>query len=78
MNDEEMENRRWKHRRRMAYSALVSIFIVIYISLYGDVSDVRLKTVAEILTMFIMSMTAVVGAYVGFSTWGNKKGPGDK
>ena len=54
--------------------AFISIFCVLGICFWG-LGIPKLKVLTEIITMFIMSMTAIVGAYVGFSTWNDKTKP---
>lgn len=68
---------RWKHRRRMAYIALICIIYVTYQSLYY-IPQERLGALEEIITWFFITMGSIIGAYVGFSTlddkWKDKSG----
>lgn len=66
---------RWKHRRRMAYIALVSCLVVTYFCLF-KISESRLQAATEVITWFYITMGSIIGAYVGFATlddkWQNK------
>lgn len=62
---------RWRHRRRMAYIALFSTLIVMGIaSFYIPVE--KLKVLDEVIEMFYFTMGAIIGTYVGFSTFDDK------
>lgn len=67
---------RWKHRRRMAYIALLSILLVTYACLF-KIEVKRLDALEVIITWFYVTMGSIIGAYVGFATlddkWQNKK-----
>lgn len=67
---------RWKHRRRMAYIALVSTLIVTYLCLFKVDKD-RLDNLEVIVTWFYATMGAIIGAYVGFATLDDKWRKGD-
>jgi len=69
--EEKLENRKWKHRRRMAYISLVSI-IVVTLLVFFSVDSERLEILKEPITWFYFSMASIVGAYMGFSTWASK------
>lgn len=71
--DEELQLdiRRWKNRRRMAYISLVSILVVTYLALFIIPID-RLAALDEVITWFYLVMGSVVGAYVGFATLDDK------
>ena len=62
---------RWKHRRRMAYVALIAILVVTYLSLFKVDKD-RLKDLEVIVTWFYVTMGSVIGAYVGCATLDDK------
>jgi uncharacterized membrane protein len=60
----EQINKRWTHRRRMAYIALISnICLMIFILVF----PARVKEIASIINTFIGSMFAIVAAYNGFA-----------
>lgn len=67
---------RWKHRRRMAYIALVAILAVTYVCLF-KIDSTKLDALEVIVTWFYVTMGSIIGAYVGFATlddkWQNKK-----
>ena len=62
---------RWRNRRRMAWTALVSILIVTFLSFFV-VEESRLKLLSDVINMFYLSMASIVGAYVGFATLDKK------
>ena len=62
---------RWRNRRRMAWTALVSILIVTFLSFFV-VEESRLKLLSDVINMFYLSMASIVGAYVGFATFDKK------
>jgi hypothetical protein len=62
---------RWKHRRRMAYIALVATLIVTYLCLF-KVDKERLADLEVIVTWFYVTMGSIIGAYVGFATLDDK------
>ena len=62
---------RWRNRRRMAWTALVSILIVTFLSFF-IVDESRLKLLSDVINMFYLSMASIVGAYVGFATLDKK------
>ncbi len=62
-----LNNDRWRNRRRMAWTALISIFVVTYMAFF-KVPVERLNVLKEVITWFYFVMGSVVGAYVGFAT----------
>lgn len=62
---------RWKHRRRMAYIALLSILAVTYIIFY-KLSIPKLKVLSDVINWFYITMGSIVGAYMGFATLDDK------
>ena len=62
---------RWRNRRRMAWTALVSILVVTFLSFF-IVDESRLKLLSDVINMFYLSMASIVGAYVGFATLDKK------
>jgi len=62
---------RWQNRRRMAWTALVSILIVTFLSFFV-VEESRLKLLGDVINIFYLSMASIVGAYVGFATLDKK------
>lgn len=55
---------RWRHRRRMAYIAMLGL--VLFPVLFVFTENTAL---AEIAWPVMATLGGVVGAYVGFSTW---------
>lgn len=64
---------RFKNRRRMAWLAMWSMVALTTILLSDFVSIERIKAVDNVFEMFYIAMASVVGAYMGFTTWANKK-----
>lgn len=71
-HDKDLEARKWKHRRRMAYSALVGLGVVLVKVM---VDPTGLTTVMDIVKALLYTLGAIVMAYMGLSTfehWGKK------
>lgn len=62
---------RWKHRRRMAYIALISMLVVTYLCMFKVPTD-KLSTLSDVVNWFYVTMGTIVGAYMGFSTLDDK------
>jgi len=56
--------RRWKNRRRMAWLCTFASVLFPGLSVFADI--------ASIAGPFYLFTGAVVGAYIGFSTWDDK------
>lgn len=69
---------RWKHRRRMAYMALFSIFSVTVYVLGPWLSDHRIEVLADIIDWFYFTMGSVIGAYMGLATWAARTSRGNR
>jgi len=68
---------RWRHRRRMAYIAIISMLIVTYCCLF-KLSPEKIKVLENIISWFYLTMGSIVGAYVGFATLDDKWRKEDK
>lgn len=64
---------RWKNRRRMAWTSLIAILGVTGLLLFGPIDVERLKVISEPITWFYFAAASVIGAYMGFTTWSDKK-----
>ena len=64
---------RWKHRRRMAYLAMLSMVATTSALLSPWVAESRITAASDVLSWFYFAMASIVGAYVGFATWADKK-----
>ena len=65
--EDPMHPARWKHRRRMAYSSLISVFVVTaYLLIWAD--NDRIAALNNIVEWFYLSMITVVGSYMGFAS----------
>jgi uncharacterized membrane protein YhaH (DUF805 family) len=71
MEDQDLNNRRWQNRRRMAWTSLFFIICVVLLSMF-IVPIERLEVLEEIITWFFFIMGSIIGAYVGFSTLDDK------
>lgn len=58
----------WVNRRRMAWLALISIIVITLLALFW-ISETRLTNASDVLTWFFITMSSIVGAYMGLSTW---------
>ena len=67
----------WEARRNMAFVALGSVLaitlLVFGIAIFTKLSDSRLKIISDMLDMFYIGMVSIVGAYMGFRSWVQKK-----
>ena len=64
---------RWKNRRRMAWTSLISMLFITLCLLFAPIDNERLKVVSEPITWFYFASASVIGAYMGFTTWASKK-----
>lgn len=64
---------RWKNRRRMAWTCLIAILVVTLLMFFAPVEVERLKVISEAITWFYFASASIIGAYMGFTTWSDKK-----
>jgi hypothetical protein len=57
----------WKNRRRMAWIALFAMLVTICV-LFFSIEESRIEKLSDIITWFFISMSSIVGAYMGFAT----------
>lgn len=62
---------RWKHRRRMAYMAMLSVIAVTY-QLMFHITAEKIKALENIITWYYITMGSIIGAYLGFATLDDK------
>lgn len=62
---------RWKHRRRMAYMAILSVMAVTYFLMF-NIPHEKIKVLENIITWFYITMGSIIGAYLGFATLDDK------
>lgn len=67
---------RWKHRRRIAYTSLISIIVVTFVLLGPWVPVERVEKLSDMISWFYFSLASIVGAYMGFATWSAKLSKG--
>lgn len=60
----DIENRRWKHRRQMAYMSMFAMLVMTGAVLVWD---------KDIIEPAFYAFASIVGAYMGFSTWAGKR-----
>lgn len=62
--EQDLEDRRWQHRRRMAYLSIYTMICMTVAILVWD---------KPIIEPAFYAFASLVGAYMGFSTWASKK-----
>jgi branched-subunit amino acid transport protein len=66
---------RWKNRRKMAWMSLISMTLVTYLILFTNwCPPERLKIVTEVITWYYFASAAIIGAYMGATTFAHIKG----
>ena len=66
------EKVRWENRRRMAWTSLIAIIVQTAVLLFAPtklLSPEKVKVIQEPLTWAYMCESAVILAYMGFTTW---------
>ena len=63
---------RWKNRRKMAWTSLISMLIVTILLLFAPIDIEKLKVLSEPLTWYYLASASIIGAYMGFTTWASK------
>lgn len=69
----EMERNKWRGRRKMSWTSLISMVFVTIVILLGPTSVEKLKILSEMITWFYFAMASIIGAYMGFTTWASIK-----
>jgi len=64
--DPEVEAKKWKHRRRMAYSSLIGLFVLLIKVLLDPTG---LTAVMDIVKALLYAFAAIVMSYMGLSTF---------
>jgi uncharacterized membrane protein len=59
---------RWRTRRKMAWISLFFLILTAYLIFFIVPTD-RLEAISPIATNYMYALSAVIGCYVGFSTW---------
>ena len=73
LDDIELEKRRWKNRRQMAWTSLIGMIFITICLLFAPIKEERLKVISEPVTWYYFCSASVIGAYMGFTTWAAKK-----
>lgn len=71
----------FNNRRRMAWLAMISMIALMIVLLFDwpkKIDNERLKLLQEPIVWFFLSMTAVIGSYMGFTSQIMSKFPGMK
>lgn len=63
----EMENRRWKHRRRLAYLSFLALIVTVGLVFFAIPKE-KLEVLSNVITWIFFTFGGIIGAYVGFST----------
>jgi len=64
----ELDNERWKNRRRMAWLAMWAM-IAATLAMFTIVPESKIELLDEIVAWFMMAMASIVGTYIGTATW---------
>ena len=65
---------RWRNRRKMAWTSLVSMLLITYLLFFTPLcSDGRLKLLGGIVEWYYLASASIIGAYMGFTTWASRK-----
>ncbi len=75
---EEIENDklRWKNRRRMAWTSLISMISITFIMILAPefiISIPKMQVISEFVTWFYFACTGIIGAYMGVTTYAHLK-----
>jgi cytochrome bd-type quinol oxidase subunit 2 len=70
--EEALYEKKAVNRRRMAWLSLIAL-IVSGICVMFVIPESRLKSLSGLLELYFISLAGIVGAYVGISTWMNKR-----
>jgi uncharacterized membrane protein len=68
---DEMESRRWRHRRKIAYMMTIALFLEV-IGIFVLAASGHAGSLAEfnsLLITVVAGQVSVVGAYMGLATW---------
>lgn len=66
----QLDNDRWKNRRRMAWLALWAA-ILACVAMFTVVPESKIEKLDEVVAWFFMGMFSIVGTYIGTATWAN-------
>jgi len=68
----DLEKRKWKNRRKMAWISLFCMIFLTLILLFAPIPDNRLKIITEPIIWSYFAFTSVIGAYMGFTAYAMK------
>ena len=60
-------------QRQMAWTALLAMLAATGFLFSPYIEEPRVEALADLLGLFYLSCSGIVGAYMGFTTWMNKK-----
>lgn len=70
--EEQAYERKAKNRRRMAWVSLIAMILTAF-ALIFIVPEARLEKLDGLLELYWISLGGIVGAYVGISSWINRR-----
>lgn len=75
VNNIEMEiaKDKFQDKRFMSWVALSSMIVLILILLTDIIDIKRIEALETVFSSFFFGMTAIVGAFMGFTTWASRK-----
>ena len=73
MMELERQEEKAEAQKKMAWVAMVSMLGFTIFLFLPIIPDSRVSALAELLGLFYIVQASVVGAYMGFTTWANKK-----
>ncbi|MCF8019851.1 MAG: hypothetical protein K9L62_10635 [Vallitaleaceae bacterium] len=72
--ENELERKKWRGRRKMAWVSLISMILITLIILFTDLCpESRLTILDEVITWFYFACASVIGAYMGATTYAHIK-----
>jgi hypothetical protein len=78
VSEEELEiaKQRWETKRKIVWICLFGIFLFGFLTFglaFTDITEAKLKIIAEMLGWVFFSFASVIGAYFGFSSYAMRK-----
>ena len=69
----ELREQKANTQRKMAWTAMFSMLVFTVVLFSPIVTDGRVTALADLLGLFYVAQASVVGAYMGFQSWMNRK-----
>ena len=64
----QLDNERWKNRRRMAWISLWAA-IAVPAAMFTVVPESKIEALDEVVAWFMMGCFSIIGTYIGTATW---------